>query len=81
MEGFGVVHALLSVLPVESVVTTNYDTCHEHANQSADRLISVLPYEFDKRGEKTLLKLHGCREHPEDIVLTRVTDCHVVRQS
>jgi hypothetical protein len=71
-DGFSLSHAMLAMLPVESMVTTNYDTLLESACRSAkpDQQPSVLPYD-SKKGGRFLLKLHGCRTHPEDIVLTR----------
>ncbi len=63
-------HGLLATLPVEAVVTTNYDTLFERASRAAGREVSVLPYEPVEH-RRWLLKMHGCVEHPEDIVLTR----------
>ena len=69
-------HALLSSLPVNEIMTTNYDTMFEEA--CAYQQIKVLPYQeqniqspFENFPNKWLLKMHGCINHPEDIVLTR----------
>lgn len=64
-------HALLSALPVDEVVTTNYDTLFEAATRAAARELVVLPYDRLGATSRWLLKLHGCVEHPGDIVLTR----------
>lgn len=66
-------HALLAVLPVAEVVTTNYDALFELASQYArDTAPRVLPYQPSKPGsDRWILKLHGCVKEPQDIVLTR----------
>ena len=64
-------HALLAGLPVGEAVTTNYDTLFEAASAAAGRVPAVLPYEAAQAGHRWLLKLHGCVDHPQDIVLTR----------
>lgn len=66
---YGLSHALLASLPVDEIVTTNYDQLFEHATAGADRKLSVLPYERVK--QRWLLKMHGCVTRPDDIVLTR----------
>jgi hypothetical protein len=76
-EGFSLLHSMLSTLPSQSAVTTNYDTLFEAACRAADpeNKLYVLPYEAQKGG-RFLLKLHGCRLHPDDIVLTREDYLH-----
>jgi len=70
-ELHGLPHALLANLPVKEVVTTNYDTLFEQAHGGENKPLTVLPYEPSNKEEKWLLKLHGCTDHPADIVLTR----------
>jgi hypothetical protein len=68
----GLAHALLACLPVEETITTNYDTLFELASAGAGHeAVRVLPYAPTRNGTRWLLKMHGCVEHPEDIVLTR----------
>ncbi|MFN3200683.1 MAG: SIR2 family protein [Bradymonadia bacterium] len=64
-------HTLLAGLPVDSAITTNYDTLYEQACTDAGRPLAVLPYAPAARHPRWLLKMHGCLNHPEDIVLTR----------
>ncbi|HAN99981.1 MAG TPA: hypothetical protein DCQ98_22265 [Planctomycetaceae bacterium] len=64
-------HGLLASLPVTEMVTTNYDRLMETAAAGAGRPLSVLPYSPSEASRGWLLKLHGCLEHPSDIVLTR----------
>ena len=64
-------HALLAGLPVQEVVTTNYDELFELASDRANRPVARLPYETVREGERWLLKLHGCVSQASDIVLTR----------
>jgi len=69
---YAVSHAALAVLPVVEVVTTNYDSLFEIASQYAqDSKPRILPYDPAAPGNRWILKLHGCVNHPEDIVLTR----------
>jgi hypothetical protein len=65
------VHQLLAALPVDEVVTTNYDKLFETASEAADRPVSVLPRAPKPGARRWLLKMHGCVDYPEDIVLTR----------
>jgi hypothetical protein len=65
------VHQLLAGLPVDEVVTTNYDKLFEVASKGAGRPVSVLPRDPDPAARRWLLKMHGCIDHLEDIVLTR----------
>lgn len=62
---------LLASLPVSQVATTNYDQLFEQASQDIEVPCAILPYAPGRRGERWLLKLHGCVTHPEEIVLTR----------
>lgn len=68
---YSLAHALLAALPVDEVVTTNYDTLFEQASSATHRPVTVLPYSRLSEGHRWLLKMHGCVTHPEDIVLTR----------
>jgi hypothetical protein len=64
-------HGLLASLPVDEVITTNYDDLFERASLAADRACTVLPSGDVARGQRWLLKMHGCVTRPESIVLTR----------
>lgn len=64
-------HALLASLPVEEVITTNYDDLFERASAAIDRPCTVLPGGVVARGRRWLLKMHGCVTRPDTIVLTR----------
>ncbi|GMU53952.1 MAG: SIR2 family protein [Candidatus Xenobia bacterium] len=68
---YGLVHALLAGLSVRESVTTNYDPLFEVASRACGHKLAVLPYAPTSGCTRWLLKLHGCVEHPEDIVLTR----------
>jgi hypothetical protein len=65
-------HGLLATLPVQAMVTQNYDDLLEKASESAGRPVAVLPYQPCEDADcRWLLKMHGCVHHPEDIVLRR----------
>lgn len=65
-------HGLLASLPVGEIVTQNYDRLFELASAGAGRPLAVLPYQPSRAGgQRWLLKMHGCVEHPEDIVVRR----------
>jgi hypothetical protein len=64
-------HALLAGLPVDEVITTNYDDLFERASAAVDRPVTVLPHALARRSERWLLKMHGCVSRPETIVVTR----------
>jgi len=68
---YSLVHGLLAALPVQEVITTNYDDLFEAASDAVKREVCVLPYKQASGGRRWLLKMHGCVNHPEDIVLTR----------
>ena len=68
---YGLSHGALASLPVEEFITTNYDVLFEAASADAGRPVAVLPYAPDARGGRWLLKMHGCVNHPDDVVLTR----------
>jgi len=69
---FSIAHALLAALPVSEVVTTNYDTLFERASEAAGKTqVAVLPYDKAAGADRWILKLHGCINRPDDIVLTR----------
>lgn len=64
-------HSLLASLPVKEAVTTNYDDLFEKASAAAKRPAAILPYHPVDTPTRWLLKMHGCVNHHEDIVLTR----------
>lgn len=69
---YGLAHSLLASLPAEETITTNYDTLFELASAGAGHeAVRVLPYAPTRIGTRWLLKMHGCVDHPDDIVLTR----------
>jgi hypothetical protein len=68
---YALVHALLAGLPVQELVTTNYDPLLEQAAAGAGRDLRVLPFDLAVPGHPWLLKLHGDASHPEGVVLTR----------
>jgi hypothetical protein len=64
-------HAMLAALPVNQVITTNYDTLFEDASRGMeDRKIAVLPWK-PANEKRWLLKMHGDVNHPKHIVLVR----------
>lgn len=67
----GLAHCLLAGLPCKETVTTNYDTLFETACADMKQQVAVLPYAPATRAQRWLLKMHGCVEHAQDIVLTR----------
>jgi hypothetical protein len=68
---YALCHGLLASLPVDEVITTNYDDLFERASAAVGRPVTVLPGGEALRGERWLLKMHGCVSRPESIVLTR----------
>lgn len=74
---FSLVHALLASLPIRECVTTNYDPCFETASRlpafssQPAPVVAVLPWAPAANCDRWLLKIHGCVNHPEEIVLTR----------
>jgi hypothetical protein len=76
-DSYSISHAMLATLPVKEYVTTNYDVLFEAATQSVGEKLRILPYDAEetrekgKSPDKWLLKLHGCINHKDDIVLTR----------
>ncbi|AKF10559.1 SIR2 family protein [Sandaracinus amylolyticus] len=72
-ERSSLAHALLAALPVNEIVTTNYDRLFEIASEpviGADALAVLGPGRRSDRA-RWLLKMHGCVTRPEEIVLTR----------
>ena len=73
-------HALLALLPVREIVTTNYDKLFELAYAGARGHAAALhriPHEGPpERGRPWVMKLHGCVDTPDDIVLSRRTFLH-----
>jgi hypothetical protein len=68
-EQYALAHALVAALPVNEVVTTNYDQLIELASTVADRPVSALPHAPQPEAARWLLKMHGCVSRPRDIVL------------
>jgi hypothetical protein len=68
---FSLTHAFLANLDITESVTTNYDTLFEDASEAAGHKTAVLPYGSASGTDRWLLKMHGCVNFPEDIVLTR----------
>jgi NAD-dependent SIR2 family protein deacetylase len=75
---YSLLHCLLASLCAESLqaVTTNYDVKFEQAlddcaGQSSRPPLSVLPFKPVDGSPRWLLKMHGCVEKPESIVITR----------
>lgn len=64
-------HALLADLPVEEVVTLNYDRLFEQAVAAMGDELAVLPQRPSESTRRWLLKLHGDVDTPKSIVLTR----------
>jgi NAD-dependent SIR2 family protein deacetylase len=64
-------HGLLASTPFTEAVTTNYDQLFEKACHAAHRPLAVLPYAPAQHNGQWLLKMHGCLDYPDDIVLTR----------
>jgi hypothetical protein len=64
-------HAALATLPVQELVTTNYDRLLERAAAGAHRPLTVLPFQEAEPGRPWLLKLHGDVGRPDSVVLTR----------
>ena len=64
-------HALLADLPVDEIVTTNYDALFERASAAVGRACKMIPGEPVARGERFILKMHGSVTRPSSIVLTR----------
>jgi hypothetical protein len=63
-------HYLLASLPVEEMVTTNFDTLFERACENIGEKIAVITEEEPGDG-RWLLKLHGSLRKPDQIVLSR----------
>ena len=67
----GLGHALLANLPVDEVITTNYDDLFERASAAIGRPCTVIPGGATARGQRWILKMHGTVSRPETIVMTR----------
>ncbi|MEM1347783.1 MAG: SIR2 family protein [Myxococcota bacterium] len=70
-RNYSLAHALLAAMPTKQTITTNYDTLFEDASRHIGRMIRTLPYEPVAAGWRWILKMHGCINHPDDIVVTR----------
>jgi len=68
---YGLGHGLLASLPVDEVITTNYDDLFERASSAVGRQCTVLPGGAAARGQRWLLKMHGTIDRPETIIMTR----------
>ena len=71
--------SLLACVPARSSITTNYDTLFELASNGVNAFggrpyskdkMAVLPYSPKKECARWLLKMHGCCNHTDSIVLT-----------
>lgn len=72
---FTPVHALIRTLQCPCV-TTNYDRLYEQAGESVGEIIRQLPWDMHEIKETdskrtSLLKLHGCVDHTDAIILSR----------
>jgi hypothetical protein len=56
---YSVSHALLAALPIEEVVTTNYDVLFEEASRVAGVPVRVLPERPEPGERRWILKMHG----------------------
>ena len=70
-RSYALVHAVLAALPVQELVTTNYDPLLELAAEGIGRDLRVLPFDEPAADRPWLLKLHGDAARPDSIVLTR----------
>jgi hypothetical protein len=70
--GVAPTHLLLAALSVGQTVTTNYDTAYERALDTAlgENEYRVLTKELALQPHPWLLKLHGCVDRPNSIVIT-----------
>lgn len=74
-------HALLAGMPVDKMVTQNYDKLLEQASNDVDMFnkarpfshdrLSVLPLDAKADCGRWLLKMHGTLDNPESIVITK----------
>lgn len=65
-------HVVLAALGCREVITTNYDGLYEQAvGARGAEVASVLPWQSVRPDGPWILKMHGDRERPESIVLTR----------
>jgi SIR2-like protein len=64
-------HALLAALPVEAVVTTNWDVLFEEASAAAGVPVRTVPGHPDAEARRWVLKMHGSIDDPKRIVVTR----------
>jgi hypothetical protein len=67
---------LLAQMHNVNLVTQNYDKLIESAAEKVSitgktkQSLSVLPYKPGPNAKRWLLKMHGCVDHPEDIIIT-----------
>ena len=71
LEGnsYALLHGLISSLPVDEFVTTNFDTLFEQSAETGGRTLRVLPRDSVEAGRRWLVKIHG--DLGSDVVLTR----------
>lgn len=66
---YALLHGLISSLPVDEFVTTNFDTLFEQSAETGGRTLRVLPGDSVEAGRRWLVKIHG--DLGSDLVLTR----------
>ncbi len=77
IESVGIVHQLLFKLPLEAVLTTNYDFVLQYAAPVGSPVFtwkeakSARAYLHSGSGQVPIIKIHGCGSRPETIVLGR----------
>jgi hypothetical protein len=68
---YSISHGLLAGLGTRELVTMNYDDLMEAALASIGCPAAALPYEPASQQDRWILKMHGCVNHQDEIVLTR----------
>jgi len=70
-ERYSLAHSLVTRLPVQHFVTTNYDQLLEWSAADQGEPLRVLGKDADPHRRRWLFKLHGCVTEPDEIVLSR----------
>jgi hypothetical protein len=70
-ERYSLAHSLVTRLPVQHFVTTNYDQLLEWSAADQGEPLRVLGKDTDLELRRWLFKLHGCVTEPDEIVLSR----------
>jgi len=70
-ERYSLAHSLVTRLPVQHFVTTNYDQMLEWSAADQKHPLRVLGQGSDHERKRWLFKLHGCVTEPDEIVLSR----------